>query len=59
MAFPVLADLPTRGIALVRANVNDQPLSLIRRAGFKDLSGAETIVPALAAAFDAEGRPVP
>jgi SulP family sulfate permease len=52
-------DLRKRDIALVLANVNEQPLSLIRRAGFEELLGAENIVPTVAAAFDAEGRPLP
>ena len=32
-------------VALVLANVNEQPLSLIRRSGFEDVLGAENIVP--------------
>ena len=40
------------GTALVLANVNEQPLSLIRRGGFEDLIGAENIVPNLAAALE-------
>lgn len=38
------------GVRLVLANVNEQPLSLIRRAGFEQLIGAENIVPDSAAA---------
>ncbi|MBI5716463.1 MAG: STAS domain-containing protein [Burkholderiales bacterium] len=37
--------------ALVLANVNEQPLSLIRRSGFEGEVGAENIVPTVAAAF--------
>jgi SulP family sulfate permease len=41
-----------RGIALVLANVNEQPLSLIRRSGFEQVLGPEQIVPTVSAAFD-------
>ncbi|HNU11643.1 MAG TPA: SulP family inorganic anion transporter [Rubrivivax sp.] len=44
--------LQRRGIALVLANVNDQPLSLIRRSGFEERLGPDQIVPTMAAAFD-------
>ena len=44
--------LMRRGIALVLANVNEQPLSLIRRSGFEAVLGAEQIVPTVSAAFD-------
>jgi SulP family sulfate permease len=44
--------LQARGIALVLANVNEQPLSLIRRSGFEAVLGAEQIVPTVSAAFD-------
>jgi sulfate permease, SulP family len=37
--------------ALVLANVNEQPLSLIRRSGFEAELGPENIVPTVAAAF--------
>lgn len=37
--------LQGRSIALVLANVNEQPLSLIRRSGFEEVIGAEHIVP--------------
>ncbi len=40
--------LQTQGVALVLANVNEQPLSLIRRSGFEAVMGAEHIVPTLA-----------
>jgi SulP family sulfate permease len=43
-----------RGIALVLANVNEQPLSLIRRSGFEDVLGAEQIVPTVSAVFKDE-----
>ncbi len=42
--------------ALVLANVNEQPLSLIRRSGFEQRLGADQIVPTVAAAF--EQRPL-
>ena len=48
--------LQARGIALVLANVNEQPLSLIRRSGFEELLGPEQIVPTVSAAFDDEPR---
>jgi SulP family sulfate permease len=45
--------LQRRGVALVLANVNEQPLSLIRRSGFEAMLGAENIVPNVeAAVFD-------
>jgi SulP family sulfate permease len=44
--------LERQQVALVLANVNEQPLSLIRRAGFEAVLGAENIVPTVAAAFD-------
>jgi len=46
--------LQRQGIALVLANVNDGPLSLIRRSGLEATLGAENIVPTLAAAFGGE-----
>jgi sulfate permease, SulP family len=49
-------DLKKAGIALVLANVNEQPLSLMRRAGFADVLGEDAIVPNVAAAFD--GTPI-
>ncbi len=48
--------LKRRGIALVLAHVNEQPLSLIRRAGFDAVLGDECIVPTVSAVFD-ETRP--
>jgi SulP family sulfate permease len=39
--------LQRRGTALVLANVNEQPLSLIRRSGFEALIGADNIVPTI------------
>jgi SulP family sulfate permease len=45
-------ELERRGIALVLADVNEQPLSLIRRSGFEARLGAENIVPTVSAAFD-------
>jgi SulP family sulfate permease len=44
--------LRSRGVALVLANVNEQPLSLIRRSGFEAVLGPEQIVPTVSAAFD-------
>jgi SulP family sulfate permease len=43
--------LKRQGTALVLANVNEQPLSLMRRSGFEDVLGADNIVPTVAAAF--------
>jgi len=43
--------LKKRGIGLVLANVNDQPLSLMRRSGFAAELGEDAIVPTVAAAF--------
>jgi SulP family sulfate permease len=43
--------LKSRNVALVLANVNEQPLSLIRRSGFEHVLGAEQIVPTVSAAF--------
>ena len=49
--------LQRKEVALVLANVNEQPLSLMRRSGFEALLGADQIVPTMAAAFDGlEGR---
>jgi sulfate permease, SulP family len=45
-------DLKKAGIALVLANVNEQPLSLMRRSGFVALIGEDAIVPNLAAIKD-------
>ncbi len=45
-------NLQRREIALVLANVNAQPLSLIRRSGFEALIGVDQIVPTVAAVFD-------
>lgn len=41
-------------IGLVLANVNDQPLSLMRRSGFEAVLGADNIVPSIAAAVEGE-----
>jgi sulfate permease, SulP family len=48
-------DLKKDGIALVLANVNEQPLSLMRRSGFAAELGEEQIVPTVAAAFKPVG----
>jgi SulP family sulfate permease len=44
-------ELKKREIALVLANVNEQPLSLMRRAGFVAELGEDAIVPTVADAF--------
>ncbi len=44
--------LQRKGVALVLANVNEQPLSLMRRSGFEEQLGADQIVPTVAAAFE-------
>ena len=44
--------LKRRSIALVLANVNEQPLSLMRRSGFEAAIGADAIVPNVAAAVE-------
>jgi SulP family sulfate permease len=44
--------LERQHIGLVLANVNEQPLSLIRRSGFEAVIGPDAIVPNLAAAAD-------
>ena len=49
--------LKRRQIGLVLANVNDQPLSLMRRSGFEAMLGAEHIVPSIAAAVQGEAPP--
>ncbi|MBX3600813.1 MAG: STAS domain-containing protein [Rubrivivax sp.] len=49
--------LKRRGIALVLAHVDEQPLSLIRRSGFEAVLGAENVVPTVAAVFDDVPRP--
>lgn len=46
--------LQGRSIALVLANVNEQPLSLIRRSGFEEVLGPEQIVPTVSAVFSDE-----
>jgi SulP family sulfate permease len=43
--------LQRQGQALVLANVNPQPLSLMKRSGFEEHLGAECIVPTLAEAW--------
>ena len=47
--------LKRREIGLVLANVNEQPLSMIRRSGFDAVLGEDAIVPTVSAAF--EGQP--
>ncbi len=46
--------LKRQGTALVLANVNAQPLSLIQRSGFEAVLGAENIVPSVADALAPE-----
>ena len=46
--------LKRQEIGLVLANVNDQPLALMRRSGFEAALGAEHIVPHIAAAMQRE-----
>ena len=48
--------LKRQGTALVLANVNEQPLLLMRRAGFETALGAEHIVPTVSAALSATAR---
>ena len=49
------AALERAGVALVLANVNPQPLGLIRRSGFEAKLGAEQIVPTLGDALREDG----
>ena len=49
--------LKKQGIGLVLANVNEEPLRLIRRSGFDAVLGDDAIVPTVAGAFDV--RPMP
>jgi SulP family sulfate permease len=51
--------LKKQGIGLVLANVNEQPLSLMRRAGFAADLGEDAIVPTAATAFDEEPARTP
>jgi sulfate permease, SulP family len=51
--------LQRQGVALVLANVNEQPLSLVRRSGFDDEIGSENIVPTLDELFDVPGADEP
>jgi SulP family sulfate permease len=45
--------LQRKAVALVLANVNEQPLSLIRRSGLEAIIGPEHIVPSLNEAVEA------
>ena len=49
--------LKKQGVGLVLANVNEEPLRLIRRSGFDAVLGDDAIVPTVAGAFDS--RPMP
>lgn len=52
--------LGRRGIGLVLANVNEQPMGLVRRSGFEAVLGAENIVPTVAdARLALDDRPDP
>jgi len=44
--------LKRRGVALVLANVNERPLSLMRRSGFEAVIAADAIVPNVAMAVE-------
>jgi sulfate permease, SulP family len=46
--------LKRQGIALVLANVNEQPLALLRSTGFADELGMDNIVPTVWAALEAQ-----
>jgi SulP family sulfate permease len=48
--------LQGRSIALVLANVNEQPLSLIRRSGFEEVLGPDQIVPTVSALVGESAR---
>jgi SulP family sulfate permease len=49
--------LQRQAISLMLANVNEQPLSLMRRSGFEAVLGSERIVPTVAAAFADQTTP--
>jgi SulP family sulfate permease len=51
--------LQRQDVGLVLANVNEQPLSLMRRSGFEATLGADAIVPSVAAALEREAVPTP
>jgi SulP family sulfate permease len=51
------ATLKRQSVALVLANVNEQPLSLMRRSGFEAALGPQHIVPNLEAAAHLLGEP--
>ncbi len=51
--------LKRQGVALVLANVNEQPLHLMRSTGFEAVLGEENIVPTVAAAFSGEPESPP
>jgi SulP family sulfate permease len=51
--------LQRQDVGLVLANVNEQPLSLMRRSGFEATLGADAIVPSVAAALEREAFPMP
>ncbi len=52
------SQLHRRGIALILASVNPQPLGLIRRSGFEAQLGADQIVPSVAAATQDRDGPL-
>ncbi|MBL8328086.1 MAG: STAS domain-containing protein [Rubrivivax sp.] len=47
-------ELKKRGVALILANVTEQPLSLIQRSGFESELGSENIVPSMASLAELE-----
>ena len=49
--------LQRQGTGLVLANVNEQPLTLMRSTGFEAMLGSAHIVPTMAAAFDQVQQP--
>jgi SulP family sulfate permease len=53
------AHLRRRNARLVVADLNEQPLSLLRRSGVYDLLGPENVQPDLAAALAAASHPGP
>jgi SulP family sulfate permease len=49
--------LQRQGVALVMANVNEQPLAMMRSSGFEAVLGPENIVPNVAAALEGDVAP--
>jgi SulP family sulfate permease len=46
--------LQQRGVALVLANVNEQPMSILQASGYEEELGSENIVPTVASLFERE-----